>query len=250
MQSSGGCVEQNGRSTRRRRLIPVRSTLPADAPIFDVPAGLLRILDRDLLAAGIPKRDDRDRTVDVHALRTSFGTHLSKAGVEPRTAQAAMRHSDIGLTMNVYTDPRLLDVAGAVERLPDLPLAAGDRTAAKATGAGTDAGAAGASPQLPPQLPLPAELSSKFLVTAGNNAKADGEIQKQKNPQFSKENQGFSGDSASRGERIRTFDLLVPKDMVRPAEKPVFLGIFGNSTLPTGFCKLLQAIPKKPQENR
>jgi hypothetical protein len=33
---------------------------------------------------------------------------------------AAMRHSSIDLTMNVYTDPTLLDVAGAVEALPEL----------------------------------------------------------------------------------------------------------------------------------
>ena len=33
-----------------------------------------------------------------------------------------MRHSTIDLTMNVYTDPKLLDVAGAVESLPALPL--------------------------------------------------------------------------------------------------------------------------------
>jgi len=31
-----------------------------------------------------------------------------------------MRHSIIDLTMNVYTDPRLLDVSGAVEALPRL----------------------------------------------------------------------------------------------------------------------------------
>jgi hypothetical protein len=30
---------------------------------------LVRILDRDLKAAGIPKTDDRGRTVDVHALQ-------------------------------------------------------------------------------------------------------------------------------------------------------------------------------------
>ncbi len=67
--------------------------------------GFLRILNRDLHAAGIPKQDDRGRTVDVHALQTTFGTLLSKAGVSPRTAQQAMRHSDIKLTMGVYTDP-------------------------------------------------------------------------------------------------------------------------------------------------
>jgi hypothetical protein len=38
-----------------------------------------------------------------------------------RTAQAAMRHSDPRLTANVYTDPRLLDVHGAVEARPTLP---------------------------------------------------------------------------------------------------------------------------------
>jgi len=93
-----------------------------DAPLFNVPTGLLRILDRDLKAAGIPKKDCRGRTVDIHALRHTFGTMLSAAGVKPRTAQEAMRHSDIKLTMNVYTDPALLDVAGAIESLPDLPI--------------------------------------------------------------------------------------------------------------------------------
>ena len=112
-------------------------TLPADTPLFTVPAGLIRILNRDLAAAGIPKVDERGRTVDVHALRTTFGTLLSKCGVAPRTAQAAMRHSTIDLTMNVYTDPKLLDIAGAVETLPSLPLSAGpesDAIAVKATG--------------------------------------------------------------------------------------------------------------------
>jgi integrase len=80
----------------------------------------VRIFDRDIAAADIPKEDERGRTVDVHALRHTFGTHLSKNGVPPRTAQAAMRHSKLELTMNVYTDPELLDVAGAMESLPEL----------------------------------------------------------------------------------------------------------------------------------
>jgi hypothetical protein len=33
-----------------------------------VPTGLTRIFDRDLAAAEIPKRDERDRVVDVHVL--------------------------------------------------------------------------------------------------------------------------------------------------------------------------------------
>ena len=55
-------------------------------PLFTVPSGLVRILNRDLEAANIPKKDDRGRTVDVHALRHSFGTLLSTSGVAPRIA--------------------------------------------------------------------------------------------------------------------------------------------------------------------
>jgi len=104
------------------RFPAVAPTLPPETPLFDVPDKLVRILNRDLKAAGIPKRDERGRTVDVYAMRHTFGTLLSKGGVTPRTAQAAMRHSKVDLTMNVYTDPKLLDVAGAVETLPALPL--------------------------------------------------------------------------------------------------------------------------------
>ena len=64
----------------------------------------------------------------VHALRHSFGTLLSKCSVAPRTAQAAMRHSTIDLTMNTYTDPRLLDLHQAVASLPNLPLGTLTRT--------------------------------------------------------------------------------------------------------------------------
>ena len=104
--------------------------LPPGTLLFHVPTGLLRILNLDLEAAGIPKRDARGRTVDIHALRHTYGTMLSVAGVAPRTAQEAMRHSSIDLTMNVYTDPALLDVAGAIELLPTLAI---DRNEAAAT---------------------------------------------------------------------------------------------------------------------
>ncbi len=106
-------------------VLPLHSVDPIldrTEPVFNVPKQLVKSLDRDLAAAGIEKKDDRGRTIDFHALRHSFGTLLSTSGVAPRTAQQAMRHSDIALTMNVYTDPRLLDVAGAMESLPQLPI--------------------------------------------------------------------------------------------------------------------------------
>jgi integrase len=95
-------------------------TLPPDGLVFEVPAGFLRIFNRDLKLAGIPKRDERGRTVDLHALRTTFGTLLSKSGVPPRVAQRLMRHSDIRLTMQTYTDPALFDLQGAVAALPSV----------------------------------------------------------------------------------------------------------------------------------
>ncbi len=70
----------------------------------------------------------------------TFGTLLGKGGVPLRTTQTAMRHSDPKLTANVYTDPKLLDVHGALDALPSLPLGEGptvERERARATG--TDA---------------------------------------------------------------------------------------------------------------
>jgi integrase len=53
---------------------PMPTRLHGDMPVFSLPDGLVRIFDRDLKLAGIPKRDERGRTLDVHALRTTFGT--------------------------------------------------------------------------------------------------------------------------------------------------------------------------------
>ena len=72
------------------------------------------------------------------ALRTTFGTLLSKGGVAPRTAQAAMRHSDIRLTMGVYTDPKFLDVRGTLEALPTLTLERGQARKEALQATGTD----------------------------------------------------------------------------------------------------------------
>mgnify|MGYP000943005762 CR=1 FL=1 len=146
---------------------PIPARVPPAAAVFDVPLGLVKILDRDLKAAGIPKRDDRGRTVDVHAMRTTFGTFLSKTGTAPRTAQAAMRHSDIKLTMGVYTDPRLLDVRGAVDRLPELPIGgdAGERIAQRT---GTMRGRECVTPGVTPT-PVRGGQSEASRVREGNS---------------------------------------------------------------------------------
>ena len=68
-----------------------------------------------------------------------------------------MRHSTIDMTIQVYTDPKLLDVCGALDSLPLLNLNASpstDRTALQATG--TDC------------------LKNPFTNDAPNNAPATG----------------------------------------------------------------------------
>jgi integrase len=95
--------------------------------LFAVPSSLLRVLNRDLAVAGIPKTDERGRSVDVHAMRVTLATMLNAAGVAPRTAQEIMRHSDIRLTMDTYNDPKLLNVGVALESLPKLAPASGGR---------------------------------------------------------------------------------------------------------------------------
>ena len=70
----------------------------------------------DLERAGIPYENERGQ-VDRKSLRKTFGTHLARAGVKFQTMVKLMRHSDPRLTMNVYTDPVLLDMQGAIKRL-------------------------------------------------------------------------------------------------------------------------------------
>ncbi len=122
----------------RRLGKPIPVQLPLDHRAFRVPDKLVNILNKDLKLAGIPKVDDRGYSIDVHALRHSFGSLLSKGGVSPRTAQAAMRHSTIDLTMNTYTDPRVLDVHGALDVLPAMPISGEGHEVQKATGTTDD----------------------------------------------------------------------------------------------------------------
>jgi integrase len=153
---------------------PIPARLPADTPLFNVPLALVKILNRDLRLAGIAKRDDRGRTIDVHALRHTFATHLSRGGVAPRTAQAAMRHSTIDLTMNTYTDPRLLDVRGALDALPLLPLGRGQAEGEALPATGTDGGAARTvAPTVAPVVAPTADNRGQPLSSSGNPSIAD-----------------------------------------------------------------------------
>jgi integrase len=64
--------------------------------------------------------DGQGRFADFHANRHTFITNLGRVGVHPKTAQSLARHSDIRLTMNVYSHTDLAEKTEAVRRLPGL----------------------------------------------------------------------------------------------------------------------------------
>ena len=197
-------VADKAEAVCRQRVGVAGVTLPpADVPLFDVPAGLVRILDRDLAAAGIPKHDDRGRSVDVHALRHTFATHLVAAGVAPRVAQAALRHSTLELTMRVYTDPRLLDVAGALAALPALPTAAAPPEAARATGT-DDAGAVALN------VALTAGRTRQSVALAAHGERARSTPALTRNPDETRDSRRNSNSSG----RARTADTRLMKPVL------------------------------------
>lgn len=74
------------------------------------------MLQHDLKAAGIPYQLN-GKFADFHSLRKTFVTNLARSGVMPKVAQALARHSDINLTMGVYTDLEMDELREAVGRL-------------------------------------------------------------------------------------------------------------------------------------
>ncbi len=105
----------------------LRAFRPADAaPFSPVLLGLVPRIPtfrKDLVAAGIPFEDEQGRRVDLHALRMTYGTNLTASGAAPRVVMELMRHSDIKLTMRIYTDAAQLPLTEAVAKLPALDLA-------------------------------------------------------------------------------------------------------------------------------
>lgn len=85
--------------------------------IFDV-AVHHRTRAGDFARAGIPEIDADGRVADLHALRTTLGTNLARAGVPVQIAARAMRHADPRTTQKHYTALGLVDVADALSTLP------------------------------------------------------------------------------------------------------------------------------------
>ena len=145
--------------------------------MLDVPRRLVKILDRDMVAAGlarierrngkrhVAKRDNRGWTFDVHAFRTTFNSLLAAADVPLRNRQVLMRHATSGtLTDDVYSDAKLLDLRGALAKLRALPLTRHAETDCESA-TGTD----DSTPNQGPRLVAP---------TAGNGRELLGNVDK------------------------------------------------------------------------
>jgi site-specific recombinase XerD len=59
---------------------------------------------------------------DFHSMRHLFITSLERAGIRPKMAQVLARHSDIRLTMGIYTHVELHDRTMAIGSLPGPPM--------------------------------------------------------------------------------------------------------------------------------
>ena len=83
----------------------------------DTPAEVKRRKDSDFLkyhnAAGA--------FADFHSKRHTFITTLERSGVRPKVAQTLARHSDIRLTLGIYTHAELVDQTAAITSLPAPP---------------------------------------------------------------------------------------------------------------------------------
>ena len=75
------------------------------------------MLRGDLKSAKI-QEETEEGVIDFHALRVTYITNLARSGIHPKTAQILARHSDIQLTMKVYTKLGRNEVADALKAMP------------------------------------------------------------------------------------------------------------------------------------
>jgi len=107
-----------------------------DVPAFRMPSKyrMADMIRADCEVAGIDCEDNRRGKIDFHSLRHTTGSLLAASGVHPKVAQSIMRHSDINLTMSIYTHTLTGQESQAIDSLPDLSLPSNQRQIAFATG--------------------------------------------------------------------------------------------------------------------
>lgn len=112
-----GGLERKTHLMIQRDLAAARDRWLPEAPSAEERAARLR---SDFLCY----RSHAGRYADFHSLRHLFITNLERAGLSPKMARTLARHSDIRLTLGVYTHVELADRTAAIHALPAPP--AGD----------------------------------------------------------------------------------------------------------------------------
>ena len=91
-------------------------------------------LRKDFGRVGIVRQDAQGRVVHFGAFRKTFQTLGVRSGVNQRSAQALLAHSDPALTANVYTDVAALELHAEVAKLPWFGAPAGAGVSADVAG--------------------------------------------------------------------------------------------------------------------
>ncbi len=110
------------------RTVPIRRTLTGGRQRCK---GGRRHYPGDLERAGIAVQDAHGRSVDLHALRTTYISWLGEHGVDPRAQVILARHTPQGVTLKHYQDFTVFDLWAEIAKLPGPPK---ETEAARATG--------------------------------------------------------------------------------------------------------------------
>ena len=137
----------------------------------------------DFKRAEIKDKDESGRYADLHALRTTMGTRLARAGIAPQVTRVLMRHRSLATTTTHYTALERADSVGAINRLAGIEKTQEEAVTRAAVGCDspTATNAADSSPPPVPSLPLHPPSPSTMTDSASN-----GEPQQfpQHSPQF------------------------------------------------------------------
>ncbi|MBI5769095.1 MAG: site-specific integrase [Verrucomicrobia bacterium] len=126
-------LRESGTKDRADRVVPlhpvavaafvaVRDAVGAERKerVFDGIFPTWEAFKRDLSSAGIERRDAAGRVVNFQAFRKTFQTLGARHGLNQRSAQELLGHSDANLTAKAYTDAAALTLRPEVLKLPDL----------------------------------------------------------------------------------------------------------------------------------
>jgi integrase len=114
------------RSLREQHARMLGREVSAQDPVFLTPEGSVwsqpsnnigRVFTRTLKTAGIERKDDRGFVLDLHSLRHTYGTRLSRWQVGLTQAQKLMGHSDPKLTAKVYTHLEVEDLRATMDEV-------------------------------------------------------------------------------------------------------------------------------------